>query len=165
MKRCTKCGTEREATPENFSGSTENKDGLSSWCRECQRKLGREYYQRNKGRINAANCERHQRDGVKRRAKQKLYRDSVIGRLHAIYNNLNYRCRHRKEYIEKGIKNKFESSEQFVHYVVEILKVDPRGLDCHRIDNDGHYEPGNIEFIDHDGHMKLHWETSRRVKY
>lgn len=35
---------------------------------------------------------------------------------------------------------------------------DPRGKQCHRPDNDGDYEPGNIEFLDPDEHRRVHEE-------
>lgn len=41
-KRCIHCGTDRSAT--NFNKSSKTKDGLSSWCRQCQSIKHREYY-------------------------------------------------------------------------------------------------------------------------
>ncbi len=37
--------------------------------------------------------------------------------------------------------------DEFRDYVTGVLGVDPRGLQCDRIDNEGHYERGNIRFV------------------
>ena len=58
-------------------------------------------------------------------------------------NNLQY---HR--YGGRGIKICFERDE-FVDYVINELQIDPRELDCDRIDNNGNYERGNIRFVTH----------------
>ena len=45
QKRCTKC---KKWTDESkFGKNASLKDGLSYWCRKCQRKHGREYYRRD----------------------------------------------------------------------------------------------------------------------
>ena len=35
MKTCTKCGEEKQATPEYFNRDKNKKDGLHSWCKDC----------------------------------------------------------------------------------------------------------------------------------
>ena len=67
---------------------------------------------------------------------------------------MNQRCnnpeaQNYKYYGGRGIKNKFTSLDEFRDYVMNELRVDPRGLDIDRIDNSGHYEKGNIRFITH----------------
>lgn len=54
-----------------------------------------------------------------------------------------------KNYGGRGIKVCFKSANEFVDYVINILQVDPRGLQVDRIDNNGNYEPGNIRFVTH----------------
>ncbi len=63
-----------------------------------------------------------------------------------------------KCYATKGTKNLFESSDAFINYVVDVMQIDPRGLEIHRIDNGGHYEPGNIEFLTKLEHVNVHVE-------
>lgn len=81
---------------------------------------------------------------------------TISGDLTVKFNAMNKRCSKRKTYAEKGIKNKFKSLEHFRSYVVEVLKVDPRGLVCHRINDDEHYREGNIQFITKSEHDKIH---------
>lgn len=49
----------------------------------------------------------------------------------------------------RGIKCLFKSSDEFARYVLETLHANPVGLDIDRIDNNGHYTPGNIRLVPH----------------
>jgi hypothetical protein len=59
-----------------------------------------------------------------------------------MFSNVNSRCNNPRDisykwYGGRGIKCKFKSVDEFVSYVVNNLQID-------RIDNNGHYERGNI---------------------
>ena len=46
LKRCIKCNQEKSA--ENFSINRETKDRLKPQCRECDNKIAREHYRKNR---------------------------------------------------------------------------------------------------------------------
>ena len=73
-----------------------------------------------------------------------------------LYDNLNDRCRYNQSYAGRGIANRFLSKDHFIDYVMNVLCVDPRGLDCHRTNNDWDYEPDNIEFLKPEDHAMVH---------
>ena len=123
---------------------------------EVKREKGRDYERRNKAKRNAACRKRYQEKKAEYQATQREYRNTVNGHLRGTYRNMIQRCSHKKAYIEADIKCEFRTSEEFVTYVINILQVDPRGKDCHRVDDTGNYRPGNIEFMEHDEHMELH---------
>ncbi len=172
-KKCSKCLTEYDATPENFCPDKKAKDGLSSWCRGCTRVACRRHRAANIGkcrmatrswqaksakkiqayglRYRAVNCERL-------REKDKNYYSTLHGYIRNLFRNMNQRCGTNKAYIDRGIRNKFASPEYLIDYVINVLQIDPRGLDCHRIDPDGDYEPGNIEFLTEAQHYQVHRE-------
>ncbi len=178
MKRCSKCGGLFKMTEEFFCRDSRASDSLSSWCLGCKKEYrdehkgeSRQYYIDHKEELKTrgkkyADIHKVEKSAYDKKynathkaeksAYDKEYHASVGGHLRRIYGGQKWRCSNKKSYIEKGIKNKFESSEQFIGYVVEVLKVDPRGLDCHRIDNDRHYEPGNIEFLTSTEHRAIH---------
>ena len=69
-----------------------------------------------------------------------------------MFNHINQRCNNPaihnySRYGGRGITNNFKSSDEFIDYIVYDLKVDPRGLQIDRINNDGHYGEGNIRFV------------------
>lgn len=159
-KRCVKCRTVYLANIQNFAPRKDAKDGLRSECRVCRRIWSRasckKYYRTRKGR------EYH-------KGYYKRYRGTKEGYLHLLYDNINMRCLSTskdpkcKSYIAKGIKNKFLTSAKFINYVIGTMQIDPRGLEIHRINNDGHYEKGNIEFLIKKEHIKIHVEIRRLI--
>lgn len=157
-KRCTKCGTEYHASLLNFAPRKDAKDGLRSECRACRRKWSRasckKYYRTEKGK------EYHEKYYEK-------YRGTKEGWLQAVYHGIGQRCSDAsknpryKSYHVKGIRNRFPAADVFIDYVINIMQVDPRGKQIHRIDDSGHYEPGNIEFLTRDEHVKIHVEMRK----
>jgi len=86
------------------------------------------------------------------KAYRKAYRQAINGHLRQVFGHMKYRCNNPEArnydcYGGRGIKVLFNSADEFVDYVTNVLQVDPRGLQIDRIDNDGNYEPGNIRFV------------------
>ena len=86
---------------------------------------------------------------------------TVREHLVSLFYRMNHRCSHHKLYVGKSIECRFETVAELESHVTDELDVDPRGLDCHRIDNNGHYEPGNIEFLTKADHSWIHAGVSR----
>ncbi len=86
---------------------------------------------------------------AQKRANDK-YGATVPGILRKRYYGMVDRCTnpknsHYKCYGARGIEVRFTVGE-FVDYVMNELKQDPRGLTIDRIDSNGHYERDNIWF-------------------
>lgn len=140
-KTCTKCGKVLPATTVYFHARNNTKCGLKPQCKACRN----EY----------ALC--HQKtESYKLIAKENRlrYSKSVKGYIAILFNNMMNRCTNTKHpkykyYGGRGIKCLFNSIHELRRYIIDELQVDPRGLDCDRVNNNGHYECGNIQFITH----------------
>ena len=135
LRRCTICGL-TAWTEKDLELFRKNKRALYrrlNLCIECDRKLLRK---------------RNRRDRLKR---------SYDSMMHRCHNPKSYRF---YDYGGRGIENRFGSLDEFRSYVVDELQVDPRGLQCDRIDNEGHYERGNIRFVT----AKVNMNNRRRSK-
>ena len=134
MKTCSKCGIKKSATIEFFTLDKRHRDGLQSTCRICYKE-----YDRN-------------RSGSHERKIARLsYYQTIRGRLRHVYHGMKSRCTNLNDkryegYGGRGIECRL-TSDEFVDYVISTLKIDPRGLQVDRINNDGHYEKGNIRFV------------------
>ena len=138
-KTCTKCHTEYPCTTEYFHRDKNTKDGLITHCKKCKMS----YQKSEKGRLHHY------------KANKKYYR-TIKGHLQNVYHHIKQRCNDPKDirygcYGGRGIKNKFESLNIFRDYVLNVLKITTfdkiKNLQIDRIDNDGHYESGNIRFV------------------
>ena len=137
MKQCSKC---KEWKPLDLFGKDKSgKDGFRANCKKCAVKRTHKYQQTHK---------------IERSIYFKDRRKTLIGGLHHRFDNMKKRCDNPKcdkykNYGGRGIKCLFKSADDFIDYVVNVLQVDPRGLTIDRIDNNGHYERGNIRFVTH----------------
>ncbi len=150
--------------------------GLKSWCRKCvaayrQTESGKAAQKRGMKKFLAT-----EKGKTYKKAKEKRYNSSEYGKaankrryqiyiatiegyLRCIYLGICKRCDNPERadyeyYGGRGIQCLFSSAEEFINYVIDELQVDPHGLECDRIDNDGNYEPGNIRFVTHEVNMQ-----------
>lgn len=131
LKRCSKCKKRKPLSM--FSKNKRNKDGFRFQCKEC----AKEYRRTHKAEL------------TKHEAK---HRKTLVGYLCSRFTYIKQRCNNPnqtsyKNYGGRGIKCLFISSDEFIDYVINKLQVNPFGLAIDRIDNNGHYEPGNIRFV------------------
>ena len=143
IKVCTKCKAEYPATLDYFYKHPYSKCGLFAQCKKCMLKKRKEHHKQHRK-------EKSERD--------KRYRQTLGGYLRRIYSHIKQRCSNPtcekyKNYGGRGIENKFKTVQDFLNYVINELEITNinqiKGLDMDRINNDGHYEPGNIRFVTH----------------
>lgn len=53
LKRCSKCGEQKPATPIFFNRNKNLPDGLNRWCKDCIAKSGKRWYEANTDRVKA----------------------------------------------------------------------------------------------------------------
>lgn len=163
-KVCSKCEKEKSIT--DFSKNKPRKGGLQCWCKQCLT----EYQQIHKIESNKSKKKYQQTHKVEKAKYMKMYRQSIEGYLRARFTSIEYRCSNPKEpnyknYGGRRIKNLFASFSDFFDYVTINLGFDCyekiKGLHIHRINNNGHYEHGNIEFLTIFEHRAKHIEIER----
>lgn len=93
---------------------------------------------------------------IHQKAYTKRYCKTLIGNLRHRFRQIKERCNNPKTVGYKywggrGIKCLFKSANEFIDYVTNDLGYDTieklKKLQIDRIDNDGHYEKGNIRFV------------------
>lgn len=161
FKICVKCRKEKHFS--RFGKNKANWLGLELRCKDCEtqakerrKEASRQYYHDHKQACKDA---------------QKRYQQTLNGRLSRCFSSMKQRCNNPKNpdykyFGGRGIKCLFISSDWFVYYVKNILGyTTPKsleGLELGRIDNDGHYQPGNIRFVTH---AENNQNTKRRIRY
>lgn len=159
-KTCTKCGIEYPATVKFFYRDKYTKDGLVVHCKRCKAAYMRQYQQTEEGRKSTrkgAIKYYHTEKGKETSRKAgKKYCRSFKGHLTRIFRGMVSRCTNSKNdsykhYGQRGIKCLFQSATDFIKHVTNQLKITKleqiEGLQIDRINNDGHYEPGNIRWV------------------
>ena len=117
----------------------------------------KKYRKTEKGKINTRkNAKLFQEQHPE---KIQQYLNTINGHLRHVFANIKHRCcnpkcKHYKNYGGRGIKCLFKNADEFVDYVINELQTDPRGLTIDRINNEGHYEFGNIRFVSYSENLK-----------
>ncbi len=162
-KICTKCKKDLPATIEYFSLDKRNRSGLQSRCKACgrlyyhqHREQSRQYYQRNREKYLQQMRQRRQQHLDTASQYHRQYRNTLGGYLREVYSHMKSRCNNPsnksyKDYGGRGIQCRFKNPNDFIDHVVKKLGLVSmkliRGLQVDRIDNNGHYERGNIRFV------------------
>lgn len=157
-KFCPECEHPFPATTEHWYKDVTTKDGLRYRCKLCEKAYQKQY--RVTHLQQKRECERRYRQTLKGketiRTTWKRYRNTLNGYLRHVYQALVARCTNPnhpnyKNYGLRGIENRFDSFDAFFKHVTTVLGiVDVRqikGLQINRINNDGHYMEGNINFV------------------
>lgn len=136
-KRCPTCKQIFPITTKYFYKHKSAKNGFRCYCKQCSNKSHRKYQQFHREKL--------------RYIDQKYYK-TLRGHLNRLWHRMLRRCnnpKHKqyKDWGGRGIKIKFACFEDFFYYIIKELKADPRGLTIDRINNNGHYEKGNIRFV------------------
>lgn len=73
MKKCSRCNTEKPLT--EFRKNARSKDGLSVWCKDCEKQYDREYRAKHKEEISMKGKLRYaeNRDKVLKKQKQRYH--------------------------------------------------------------------------------------------
>jgi len=153
MKQCSKCKELKSVS--EFHKNKQTKDGFRPDCKDCCNKCHREYYQAHKVE-KAKKMKRYQQNHKTKLADyDKEYQKTFIGYLHKRFVLINQRCNNPersnyKYYGGRGVKCLFKDAGEFIGYVINVLRYNTyeeiKELQIDRIDNDGHYEAGNIRF-------------------
>lgn len=170
-KKCSGCSGIYPPTAEYFRRDRRNKNGLTAYCKECGKKKdkqyrkdnhnaclkrSKEYYRQNKKEMLEKSAEYHKQHRKEAQLYQQYYSNTIAGHLRRIYSGMKRRCNNLKDvsyknYGGRGIKNKFKSVDGFINYVINNLGINGinqiKGLQIDRINNNGHYEKGNIRFV------------------
>ena len=75
IKKCSKCGEEKELSSEYWSRNKNTKDGFQSQCKECQKITSKEYRAKNKEKMARYRKEYYEENKEKIARQSKQYRE------------------------------------------------------------------------------------------
>lgn len=166
-KICTKCGKQKLFS--EFYKQLSAVNNLCSWCKQCIHIQQKIYRQSSKGKQvkNKLAKKYYQAHKIECCKRNRKYEQTLIGYLRRRFYGIKQRCNNPKSmaykhYGGRGIKCRFKNANDFIDCVINVLKIDPHGLDIDRINNNGHYERGNIRFITHSENLKNRRKYSKR---
>lgn len=174
-KICSKCRCEKPIS--EFGMDRATGDSLNRQCKECvqgcQQVRQTEVTERHRRFCEIYKTEieeqkkKHDRVNTTKAIAARKYRHTFEGCLRSRLAAMRGRCDNPedKDYVYYGARNiqcLFSTVEKLMDYAIHELELfvydDIKNLVIHRIDNDGHYEPGNIAFVTSAEHARLHKE-------
>jgi hypothetical protein len=151
IKICVRCAIEKELT--EFSKQKKGKLGTTSDCKECRRKIGKEYYKKNKKKVNKKHNDYYQHNKKKLLKLNKNHHKKHKAKFpwKYIFKNIKDRCTnknrsHYKYYGGRGIKCLITELEvKFLWFRDKAYLMVKPSID--RINNNGDYCIENCRFL------------------
>ena len=149
---CSRCKKEYPRTKKYFALDKKRKDGLSSQCRACRYKGIKKWRLKNKEKCREYAQKHYQQNRENEYKRTKEYCTTFSGYCVKLIGQIKQRC--KNQYNKHGIKLCFTRIE--LQKWLKQNNIDPRGLEIHRINNDGNYSLDNITFLTKSRHTTLH---------
>jgi len=137
MKKCSKCGVEKQATNEFFLKQKAGKHGLRAHCKSCEAL----YYQENKERI-AEHRKQHHQDNKERIAERKKNYHQENKEFFVEYRK-QYR-KNNKEHIKEQKKQHYQKNKE---YIIERTKQYSKKNKEYISERGEQYRQNNKEYI------------------
>lgn len=119
MKTCTKCKIEKPANTEYFYKEKRLKDGLTSTCKECEKKRNQKYYQENREKKLEYNRNHYQENKEYHSEYYQENREKILE-----YGSNHYQ--ENKEYYSEFMKKYYqENKEKHKEYTIAYRFENP----------------------------------------
>jgi hypothetical protein len=127
MKKCSKCKTEKQATPEFFCRNKGRPDGWHCWCKECLYASQKKHRHKNREKIAANNKEWRENNPEWVRAYHKKYHQK--NRKKKAANNKKWRQDNRekiKKYLQNNREERLTQKRKYYHNNRERIQAEAR---------------------------------------
>lgn len=139
MKKCTKCGIEKELS--QFTKDKSNKDGLARRCKACVTIGGKQWYENNKERAKEASKQWYENNKGRRSSYEAVYYRTTEGR----YVQLKGSAKRRDLEMQISFEQYAELIKDNKCYYCDASLVGSAGYSLNRVDSNKGYLVENVK--------------------
>lgn len=155
FKKCTKCGEWLVANTHNFCRCKAKKYSLQSICKQCKRKIDKEYRENNKESIKIHKKEHYQKNKEKISAKKKEYYNN--NKDYILAHNRKYQKENKEKISEKNKEYRIKNREEILTYKKQWYEENKD----YKLERDKQYREENKEYIAE--YKRIYYRTPKGI--